>query len=464
MRRSPAGASLVHATRVAVLATAVIAALYVVAAGGLDLVAGNRLVAQVDARLAERLADVVLRPGEAPPVGSFGGLGVPPADRSDTDLAGTPVVLWRLSASGAVTGSAPGAPSLPPDVAPKGAVSGDATVAGVEYRLRAVPFDGGRLVAGLQLAEVQHAQRLLLVGELVLGPLLLAGMFFGSLLIGRRASAPVEQARRRQLEFTADASHELRTPLSVIEAEVELALNRDRSTEAYREALGRVRYEGARLRRIVEDLLWLARSDSAPPPPAREPVDLWARAVRGSERFTPVARSRRLMLTTQRAGDEPPFVSAPVEWIDRLIGVLVDNACRYTPEGGKVQLSVRSRSTRVTLVVEDDGPGIPDREWDRLFDRFHRLSDTPGGTGLGLAIADSVVRATGGRWDVGSSDEFGGARLEVSWPRWHGRSTGEVPAGRQPWSDIRQQGQAERDAEGHGGDEHPLAEPRSRNR
>jgi signal transduction histidine kinase len=454
----------VHATRVAVLATAVIAALYVVVAGGLDLVVGNRLVAQVDARLAERLADVVLRPGEAPPVGSTGGSVLPPADRTDTDLAGTPVVLWRVSSGRSVIGREPGAPALPRQAVPNSAEPADATLGGLEYRLRAVPFDGGRLVAGLQLAEVQHAQRLLLVGELVLGPFLLAGMFFGSLLIGRRASAPVELARRRQLEFTADASHELRTPVSVIEAEVELALSRDRPAEAYRDALGRVGYEGARLRRIVEDLLWLARSDSAPPPPAREPVDLWTCAVRGGERFASVASARRLALTTECTGAEPPLLSAPAEWIHRLIGVLVDNACRYTPEGGMVRLSVQSRPGRVVLVVEDDGPGIPDGDRDRLFDRFHRLSDEPGGTGLGLAIADSVVRATGGRWDVGRSASLGGARLEVSWHRWHGRSTGEMPVGREPRPDIGQQGDAQRDAEAHGGDEHPLAQPRARNR
>lgn len=465
MRRAPAPeAKLVHATRVALLATAVIAALYVVVAGGLDLVVRNRLVAQVDGRLAERLADVVLRPAEAPAPGSAGGLVAPPADRSDSDLAGTPVVLWRLSGSGAVTGSGPGAPALVRRAVPTTAASVDATLGGLEYRLRAVPFEGGRLVAGLQLAEVQHAQRLLLVGELVLGPFLLAGMFFGALLIGRRASAPVEQARRRQLEFTADASHELRTPLSVIEAEVELALSRDRSAVEYREALGRVGYEGGRLRQIVEDLLWLARSDSAPPPPARQPVDLWACVRRGGERFASVARARRLTLTTERSGDEPPFVSAPGEWIDRLIGVLVDNACRYTPEGGTVRLSVQSRPSRVLLVVEDDGPGIPDGDRERLFDRFHRLSDAPGGTGLGLAIADSVVRATGGRWSVSSSAELGGARLEVGWHRSNGRSMGEVPVGHEPRSDGGQHGDAEGDAEGDGPDQHPLAQPRSGNR
>jgi signal transduction histidine kinase len=464
MRRAEPSGNLVHAARVAVLATVVIGALYVAVAGGFDIVVHDRLMSQVDARLSDRLADVVRRPEEAPVPGAAGRGGAPPADRADTDLEGTPVVLWRLSAPGDVLASDPGAPALRRGAWPGGASTASARLGTAEYRLRGVPFEGGYLVAGLDLAEVHHVQALLFVGELVLGPFLLAGMFLGSLLIGRQASAPVEGARRRQLEFTADASHELRTPVSVIEAEVELALSRERAPDAYREALQRVAHEGARLRRIVDDLLWLARSDSTPPPPAEEPVDLWASALRGSQRFGSMADARRLTLSAERRGEDPPLVRAPAEWIDRLVGVLVDNACRYTPEGGRVALSVEARGSRVALVVEDDGPGIPAGERDRLFDRFHRLSDAAGGTGLGLAIADSVVRATGGRWSVGASTALGGARLEVTWHRWQRRSAGEVPVGRQPRADVGQEGDAERDADGHAGDEQPLAEPRSGNR
>ena len=88
-------------------------------------------------------------------------------------------------------------------------------------------------------------------------------MFAGSLLIGLRAQAPVEQSRRRQLEFTADASHELRTPLSVIRAETDLALSSPRKAADYRDTLIRISGESERLRRLVEDMLWLARCRSS---------------------------------------------------------------------------------------------------------------------------------------------------------------------------------------------------------
>ena len=107
----------------------------------------------------------------------------------------------------------------------------------------------------------------LLLLEAIAGPVLLVAVFFGTLLIGVKAASPVELARRRQLEFTADASHELRTPLSVIEAEVTLSLTGPRSGDDYRATLERVGRESLRLRDIVEDLLWLARFDSEPPPP-----------------------------------------------------------------------------------------------------------------------------------------------------------------------------------------------------
>jgi two-component system, OmpR family, sensor kinase len=105
---------------------------------------------------------------------------------------------------------------------------------------------------------------------------------------------------------------------------------------------------------------------------------------------------------------------APPEWIDRLAGVLVDNACRYAGPGGQVRIQVRAQGGRISLTVEDSGPGIPAAERPRLFDRFHRATEHGSGAGLGLAIGDSIVRSTGGRWQVGDS-ALGGALMSVSW-------------------------------------------------
>jgi signal transduction histidine kinase len=96
--------------------------------------------------------------------------------------------------------------------------------------------------------------------------------------------------------------------------------------------------------------------------------------------------------------------------------VLLDNACKYSPEGGAISVSVAGEGRRVRLTVDDSGPGISAEEKDRVFDRFHRATDAPGGAGLGLAIADAIVRATGGRWTIGAS-AASGASVSVSWPR-----------------------------------------------
>jgi signal transduction histidine kinase len=243
---------------------------------------------------------------------------------------------------------------------------------------------------------------------------LLAAVFVGALAIGLEAAAPVERARRRLQEFTADASHELRTPLTVIEAEIELAAASPPGA-GDREALGHVARESRRLQRIVEDLLWLARTDAAPPPPAPAPADL-VRTVDGcAERFRAVAESRGIGLSVVHLGDGA-WVEAAADHLDRLAGTLLDNACRYAPGHGTVQASVGEVGGRAVLRVEDSGPGIPPKERSQLFDRFRRATDVPGGAGLGLAIADAVVRSTGGRWRVGDST-LGGALMEVSWRR-----------------------------------------------
>jgi two-component system OmpR family sensor kinase len=109
-------------------------------------------------------------------------------------------------------------------------------------------------------------------------------------------------------------------------------------------------------------------------------------------------------------------VEASRALLDRLAGVLIDNACKFAGPGGRVEVSVRNSGSRVVLRVDDSGPGIPEDQREAVFDRFHRATDSVVGTGLGLAIADSVIRSTEGTWDIGVA-ELGGARMEAAWRR-----------------------------------------------
>ena len=168
--------------------------------------------------------------------------------------------------------------------------------------------------------------------------------------------------------------------------------------------------------RLVRDLLWLARFDAAPADPETAPVDIGALAMTTAERFRAICEQRGLRLVTRVTGASSPVITAPAEWLARLVSVLVDNAVKYSPPGGTVSVEVSTAAGRVALAIEDTGPGIPAAERDRVFDRFHRATDEPGGAGLGLAIADAIVRGTGGRWEIGDAPG-GGARMAVSWAR-----------------------------------------------
>ena len=399
------------AARAAVRATAVIAVAYVIAVIVLNVVVSGHLTEQTDDRLANRLGVAVHDPALLSQPVARTGL---PQVSDDMDADGVPVFLWSVGAAGSVIAHSPGAPSLPAELlaahTPRDGVAMTASLGAVgPFRLKVARDGGGWLIAGQTLAGDAHTQRLLLYGELIAGPFLLLAMFFGSLVVGRTALAPVEQSRRRQLEFTADASHELRTPLSVIRAEADVALSSPREAAEYRDALTRIQGESQRLRQLVDDMLWLARFDSRPPPPSDEPVDLGTLAQACADRFRAVGPA-----ITAEVGTEPALISAPPEWIDRLAGVLMDNACRYAGPDGQVRIGVRAHGSRVSLTVEDSGPGIPRSERPRLFDRFHRATEDGAGAGLGLAIGDSIVRSTGGRWQLGDSP-LGGALMAVSW-------------------------------------------------
>ena len=398
-----------HAVRVAATTTAAIAVVYVICAVAANLILSAHLTAEADSRLSDRLQDLGRNPAAVvqqvsrPAIDSDG-------DHDDDDDSA--IFCWLLPAGRRVTAHSPGAPALPASLT-SSATSGQTLVATLgpagAFRLKVVQVGPNLAVAGMYLAENGRLEHWLLIGELAAGPVLLLAMFGGALLIGLRAQAPVEESRRRQLEFTADASHELRTPLSVIRAETDLALASSRKPADYRDTLVRIRAESDRLRRLVEDMLWLARFDSQPPHRDEGPVDLVTVALAGADRFRSVGPG-----VTATVPDAPVLISASPEWADRLVGVLLDNACRYAGPDGQVRITVTTSGNRAALSVEDSGPGIAAEQRPRLFDRFSRATEQASGAGLGLAIGDAVVRSTGGRWAVADSS-LGGALLAVSW-------------------------------------------------
>jgi signal transduction histidine kinase len=415
-----------HAARVALAASLLVGIVYAACVAVLDKVVSAKLIASVDARLTERLSDVQ----EA---------GLRAAYRDDDDVDTTPVYLWRVTSSGSILRPGSAAPRLSATLRPAAGTASTVLLAGGPYRLYTGRADGVTLVAGQSLQSVDHLGAVLRDGEALAGPVLLLAMFGGALTIGLRALLPVEQSRRRQLEFTADASHELRTPLSVISAETSIALSAPRKAADYRAVLSRIEGESGRLQKIVEDLLWLARFDSAPPQPRYEPLDLATIAATCAARFRALAATQQFELEVVTAGSVPAWISAPPDWIDRLAGVLVDNACRHAGPSGRVRISVGPRGNRVSMTVEDSGAGIAPEDRARLFDRFHRSTEQGGSAGLGLAIADSIVASTAGQWRLDAST-LGGALFEVSWRRVTGRQYGALQPGELQLGAVRPAG------------------------
>ncbi|MDA8297452.1 MAG: HAMP domain-containing sensor histidine kinase [Actinomycetota bacterium] len=411
-----------RAQQVAAAAALVVLGVYAVVCGIVDVLAHERALHNVDVRLEASLLQ--LR-------SSFRALGpsgtnlVPVAD-GDRDVDDAPVLSWWVPNDArvavALTSSTPPLPRADWGVR----ALGTRQINGEALRIEGASLPGGAVIVASSTKGDQRVLDALLLAEGVVAPFLLVGVYLAALAVGRFAAGPVERAHQRQLAFAADASHELRTPLSVIEAEVGLALSNQRDAAAYRAALERVAAEGHRLRGIVEDLLFLARFDAEPQDGEREAVALAAIAAEGVDRFGAIAAKKRQQLSFCAEGfdhdhDEGPLVEVEGLWLERLTSVLLDNACRYSPPGGVIEVRVATDGHRGLLAVEDSGPGIPEALREEIFERFRRGDAAPSafgqasGAGLGLAIADAIVNSSGGEFKVGDA-ALGGASMQVRWP------------------------------------------------
>ncbi len=403
-----------NARRVALRATLVALVGGVLICAVADIVAVQRVSRSEDAALSRRIT--ALETQSSPSLATFVDNYQDTAQADKPDFDASTFLEWFVpSGSPTTLHLNDGTPDLPRGVRTLSHLL-SVTIEGRRYLLEGSAVAGGQLIVGESTENDGDVLTTLLVVQSILAPLALLALYLVATTIGRRAAAPIDRARRRQLDFAADASHELRTPLSVIQAEVSLALSATRSAVQYRDALERVNAETGRLRKIVDNLLWLARLDSIPEGSEHELVDVAIIAANCVDRFGAVGASRDITLSLERRGSFEPLVMAPAEWLDELVSVLLDNATRYARDGGRVEVHVDTSDQRVRVSVDDDGPGFGEGDHERLLERFHRASTEPGGAGLGLAIAGAVVTATKGEISLGTS-ELGGARVAVSWPR-----------------------------------------------
>jgi two-component system OmpR family sensor kinase len=238
-------------------------------------------------------------------------------------------------------------------------------------------------------------------------------------------------ALEAQRRFVADASHELRTPLTSLEGLSEMLLiGADRGDTSVIQRSVRAMYkELARLGRLVTDLLTLSRLDSAAPMTFK-PLDVSRLVTEVADQMRPLAEARQVHLATVYS--QPVVVQAEPDRLKQVVLNLVDNAIRYTPPDGQVELSTSRDAQTATarIDVTDTGPGIAPEDQSHIFERFYRADPARtranGNTGLGLAIARAIVQAHGGMIGVHSVPGTGtGARFTVILPA---NNPGEEPA------------------------------------
>jgi heavy metal sensor kinase len=220
----------------------------------------------------------------------------------------------------------------------------------------------------------------------------------------------IQHTMDRERQFTADASHELRTPLTALKGEISVALSRPRTAQEYREVLETLELSVDDISRLVEDLLTLARASSGSPALSEVPINLVELVTQVCERLSIIADSKRISLCAPGAPD-PDGPKAIVVGdrikLQRVFTNLLDNALHYTPEGGRVEVTVRREAAWSYVDVRDSGRGIAPAHLPDLFNRFYRADTSgrareSGGTGLGLAIAQATIVAHGGRITVTS--------------------------------------------------------------
>jgi heavy metal sensor kinase len=316
------------------------------------------------------------------------------------------------------------------------------------------------VVVGQSLRDVQHAQKQLILLLAIANPAALLLASLGGLWLANKALRPVdrltraaerigrgnlserveegrshdeigrlaatfnqmigrlEQTFERERRFTADASHELKTPLAVLRGDIEVALRRDRSPDEYRRVLESNLEEIARLTKLTEDLLTLARSEADQSVVERERVQLDLLAAEARDYIAPLAQSAGVSLIY-----EPPPSAIVVEGdqkrLQQLLVNLLDNAIKYSTSGGSVRLKLSLKDPDTIIEVTDTGRGIPASALPHIFDRFYRQTDPRdsrvSGFGLGLAISKWIVDAHGGSIDV-DSKVGQGSRFTVRLP------------------------------------------------
>jgi heavy metal sensor kinase len=230
--------------------------------------------------------------------------------------------------------------------------------------------------------------------------------------------ARIESSFKRITQFTADASHDLRTPIALIRTSAELTLRRPRSEEEYREVLTRILGTSVETTHLIENLLTLARADAGAAGLELRRTDIIPPLEKAAEQASVLAAAKNIRISNGFAGHSV-WVNADAAAMERLFLLVLENAVKYTPDGGHVEIRVYNGEGIAKVEIQDSGIGIPAKDLPHIFERFYRADEArsrePGGCGLGLAIAKWVVDMHGGTIEAQGAPG-GGSVLRIGLP------------------------------------------------
>ncbi|MBP2627819.1 MAG: integral rane sensor signal transduction histidine kinase [Firmicutes bacterium] len=285
-------------------------------------------------------------------------------------------------------------------------------------------YDGPRVLGTIFMGEditsyYQVLKMLLMVMVIIAILFLVIAIFVGHYLAGR-AIIPIQQSFLRQREFVADASHELRTPLSVFLISIDaIQSDDDNHLSMFSiQVLDDMKNEIRRMSKIVADLLTLARADAGVTSIMKEKFHFHIVAEQVIRSLQPLAAEKNIKLEMTENGDIP--VWADKERMNQLLVILIDNAIKYTPNGGRVDVLIKKitgSSPYIHVIVQDTGIGISEADQNLIFERFYRVdkarSREEGGTGLGLSIVKWIVEAHNGTIKIESRPGEGSSFIMI---------------------------------------------------
>lgn len=284
------------------------------------------------------------------------------------------------------------------------------TISSQDFRYMMMVKHGIKEIAFYDLSSEQTIMYNLIITFALVGLASLGAFFIISLYLSRWALKPLEKSWEQQRQFIADASHELKTPLTVILANTDvLAAHKVETIQSQIKWLDYIKAEATRMRVLVNDLLFLAKSDAAKDTIIKSSVNfsdlVWSCVLpfesiayeKGKQLLSDIMSDISLM------GDEGK--------LKQLISILLDNACKYSDENGSIKLTLKQKQDKIFLEVTNTGEPIPVQHMPHLFERFYRADESRsrecGGYGLGLSIAQNIVNIHNGKISVTSSKEDG---------------------------------------------------------